>query len=85
MTHRPIIKNEYINNKLSLKGQTQDVLHTKIKKFQGWEGGVGVLLWTANPAFTNIFDNMRKISYTPDGILYSVFFDGTCNEAVNEQ
>lgn len=35
--------------------------------------------------FTNIFDNMRKISYKLDGILYSVFFDGTCNEAVNEQ
>lgn len=82
MTHRPIIKEEYINNKLSLKGQTQDVLHTKIKKFQGWGGGVGVLLWTA---FTNIFDNMKTISYTPDGILYSVFFNGTCNEAVIEQ
>lgn len=82
MTDRPMIKDEYINNKLSLKGQTQDVLHRKIKEFQGWGGGVGVLIWTA---FTNIFDNMRKISYKLDGILYSVFFDGTCNEAVNEQ
>lgn len=53
--------------------------YRNIPGVRGRSGGVDL------NAFTNIFDNMKKISYKLDGILYSVFFDGTCNEAVNEQ